>query len=86
MKPDTLKRLRDGLHNHYGALAEVVRRTEKLKDGGFTRNYVQQVLLGKHENFDILDIAVVVLSEKETTRRQRVERLEQRVNSILQPS
>jgi hypothetical protein len=84
MKQDTITRLREGLQNHFGALAEVVRRTEKLKKGGFSRNYVQRVLLGKNENFDILDIAADVLIEREEQRKHRMSRLKAKVNESLQ--
>lgn len=68
MEKTTKDKIRKGLLQHRGAIAEVVRRTDRIKDGGYSRSQVDYVLRGVYENEEILTIASEVLAERMSTR------------------
>lgn len=71
-----------GLRSHRGAQAEVVRRTENLKDGGFSRGYVFLVLSGERSNLEILNVAADVLAERENRKSKQINSLKEKLSLL----
>lgn len=60
--------LMEGLRDHRGSVAEATRRTANIKEGGYTRQYVEQVLRGRYNNDEVLLICAQVLGEYQKRR------------------
>ena len=71
MTSEKRDRIREGLRQHYGGLEKVIARTSSLKQGGYSRRYIQYVLEGKRANLDILRIATEVLTELRGERNRK---------------
>lgn len=67
----------NGLKQYHGAIQDLVERTSSLKEGGYTRYHVYQVLAGRRNNLDILTLASQVLKEYQTKHEQQLARLQQ---------
>jgi hypothetical protein len=82
MLSDDRRRVYEGLKNHRGSIAEVVHRTSKLKEGGYTRDYVYMVLSGKRSNIEILNVAVDVLADRNEEKKRQLRRLATKVGQL----
>lgn len=71
------ERIKKGLQLHHGAVAEVVRQTVTLRDGGYSYYHVQRVLKGESHNTAILELAGKILARYEQTERARESRINQ---------
>lgn len=52
-------------------MAETVKRTSRLKKGGYSRRHVEKVIQGAWKNEDILIIAAEVVADYEKNRQTK---------------
>lgn len=75
-----------GLKEFYNSFKELQERTKILKPGGYEYSHIMNVLKGRRNNDDILDLASQLLHEKRVEKEQRRILITARVRSrALQP-
>lgn len=82
MTKEELKELNKGLREFYGAKKELTDRTSALKQGGYTREYVDMVLRGKRNNDDIIELAVQILKEKREAKSIQSQRIKAAMEEV----
>lgn len=82
MTKEELRELNKGLRQFYGAKKELTDRTSILKEGGYTREYVDMVLRGKRNNDDIIELAVQILKEKREAKSIQSQRIKAAMEEV----